>query len=219
MRKIAIVSAVAAIALATPALAAGAYVGVGVTHDNVGGTSSMEALGFDGIGGTIFAGYDFKVSDGVFAGVEANFDLASAKMTAVAVAEDTDPNNVTTTTSTTTGVKFKHAFGASARLGYNLNSSTALYGRVGYQRGRVEASTLEVESPDTTGTPEVTRKSYDGLRLGAGLQTSLTEQLSLRVEYNRTHYYLSSAEKKNLDAGQKGGYKNNQFSIGVAYGF
>lgn len=200
MRKIAIVSAVAALAVATPALAAnsGAYVGVGVTHDNFGGSADWENSenDVDGIGGTVFAGYDFKLSENVFAGVEANFDLASAKAG-----------------TKTNSFELDNAFGASARAGYNLNSSTALYGRVGYQRARTTTTS-------TSGTATTKKStSYDGLRLGAGLETALTEQLSLRFEYNRTHYYLTAAEKKLLAAGKKGGYNNNQFSIGVAYGF
>lgn len=215
MRNIAIVSAVAALAVATPALAAnsGAYVGVGVTHDNLGGSADLEnnenGNDIDGIGGTVFAGYDFALSENVFAGVEANFDLASAKA---------GPKG--------NSFELDHAFGVSARLGYNLNSSTALYGRVGYQNGRVtDVSTTTVDDGTTTTTTvKTTKTSYDGLRLGAGLETALTEQLSLRFEYNRTHYYFSDAANKKLAADlektkAKGGYNNNQFSIGVAYGF
>lgn len=194
MRNIAIVSAVAALAVATPALAAnsGAYVGVGVTHDNLHGGGDFEGLeltGFDGIGGTVFAGYDFALSENVFAGVEANFDLASAK-----------------SGNKTNGLQLDYMFGASGRLGYNLNSSTALYGRVGYQRLR--GTTYDAGLKDSS--------SNDGLRLGAGLETAVTEQLSLRFEYNRTHYYIP---KDKLAAGTKAGWNNNQFSVAVAYGF
>lgn len=191
MRKIAIVSAVAALAVATPALAAnsGAYVGVGVTHDNLHTAADIEGTGFDGLGGTVFAGYDFALSENIFAGVEANFDLSSAK-----------------TGNKTNGVELDHTFGASARLGYNVNSSTALYGRVGYQRLR---GTTYVAGEKSVG-------SNDGLRLGAGLETAVTEQLSLRFEYNRTHFYEPKADRT---PGITTGFNNNQFSIGVAYGF
>lgn len=193
MRSVAIATAFAALAVASPALAAnsGPYFGVGVTHDNVATGGDLEGLGINGIGGTAFAGYDIAVSDKAFFGIEANFDLASAK------AGDADQR-----------LEIDHAFGATARLGYHLNDSTALYGRVGYQRGR---GTEIVEGQRFS-------TSLDGLRLGGGLETAVTERVSLRAEYNRTHYSFSNEVEAEL-APAKGGLNNNQFSVAVSYGF
>lgn len=195
MRTVSISAAVAALAVSAPALAAnsGAYVGTGVTHDNFASSADLEGIGSNGLGVTIYAGYDLPVSENAFVGVEANFDLGSAK-----VGEDVDGS-----------FKLDNAFGASARAGYNLNSSTALYGRVGFQRSRT------TERADT----EKLSTSRNGLRLGAGLETALSEQLSLRAEYNRTSYGLTKLKKLDLGANQKGGFNNNQFSIGLSFGF
>lgn len=193
MRSVAIATAFAALVVATPALAAnsGPYFGVGVTHDNVATGGDLEGAGINGIGGTVFAGYDLALSANTFFGVEANFDLASAK---AGSADDR--------------LEIDHAFGATARLGYNLNDNTALYGRIGYQRGRG----TEIVDAERFST------SLDGLRLGAGLETAVTDRISLRAEYNHTHYSFSDELEADL-APAKAGLNNNQFSIAVSYGF
>jgi outer membrane immunogenic protein len=118
-------AALAALTFCSPAMASntGPYVGVGVTHDNVASAGDLEGAGVNGIGGTVFVGFDFPVGDKLFLGVDANFDVSSAK------AGDSD-----------FGAKAKNSFGSSARLGINVNDSTALYGRMGYQRGRASSS-------------------------------------------------------------------------------
>ena len=199
MRKIAFVAAVAVAAVSTPALAKGPYVGVGVTHENTSAAADLEGAGFSGIGGTVFAGYSLPVGETVFVGVEANFDLSSAKFF------NTDEN---------VGLESDHAYGISGRLGVNLNEKTSLYGRVGYQRGRHTAT----DATDTTKAALKTKTSYDGLRLGAGLSTAVTEKVSLRGEYSRTHYSLNKAQRDEL-APQKGGFNNDQFQLSVVLGF
>ena len=191
MRKIAFIAAVAAAAVSAPAFAQGAYVGVGVTHENTSTSADLEGVGFSGVGGTILAGYSLPLSGNVFAGVEANFDLSSAKL-----GDKVD------------GLEADHAFGISARLGTNLNDKTSLFGRVGYQRGRLSFTADSVKESE----------SFDGVRFGAGVQTAVSEKVSLRAEYGRTHYYLNDADRKAL-APKKGGYNTDQFSMAVVFGF
>lgn len=193
MRNLSLFAAAAAIAISSPALAAneGAYAGVGITHDNVATGGDLEGVGFNGIGGTVFAGYKIPVGEKTYAAVEVNFDIMSAK-----VGDDTD------------SVKANHSFGASALLGYNLNDSTSLFGRIGYQRGR-ETTTIDSEK---------FAANRSGLRFGAGLETKLTESLSLRGEYSRTHYYLSAEDKAEIEP-LKSGVNNDQFAISIVAGF
>lgn len=181
--RLVLISLAASLVAATPAMASGGYVGVGVTHDNIASSADSEGLGINGLGGTVFAGYNFDLSSKTYAGFEANFDLASAK-----VGDDSD------------AIEADHAFGASALLGFRPSDATAVYGRVGYQRAR---STVVVDGDEFSG-------SADGLRLGLGVKTDLTEKLALRVEYNHTHYY-----------GEDGadGLNNNQAAVSLVYGF
>lgn len=184
--RLVLISLAASLVAATPALAAGdagSYVGVGVTHDNFATSGDDEGLGINGVGGTVFAGYNFPLTTSTYAGFEANFDLSTAK-----VGDDT------------AALEADHAFGASALLGFRPSEATALYSRVGYQRGRATAMAGGVEVSD----------SADGLRLGLGLQADLNAKLGVRVEYNHTHYY-----------GENGatGLNNNQAAVSLVYGF
>jgi outer membrane immunogenic protein len=191
MRKVLLSVATVCAVVATPAFAAaepGPYVGVGVTHDNINGTKDLEGLGMSGIGGTVFAGYNMPIGEGAFAGIEANFDLSSA---------DVDGG--------TNRIDARHAYGASARLGYRLSDSAALYGRVGYQRGRM---TIDKDLPTEFSA------SRDGLRLGAGLEANLTGNTAVRVEYNHTRYHRD----KDVDPADVG-LANNQATIGLVFGF
>jgi outer membrane immunogenic protein len=182
-----IFSLAAAVAFsASPAFAAadaGPYVGVAVTHDNVGGTGAAEGLSLNGVGGSVFAGYNFDLSPSLFAGLEANFDLASA---------DRDLFG--------TEIKVDHAYGVTGRLGYRLSEGAAAYARVGYQRGRASVETGGVE----------TNFGADGLRLGGGLEASVSGNIGVRVEYSHTHYYIDTPGA---------GLANNQASVGVVFGF
>ncbi len=184
--RLVLISLAASLIAVTPASAAGdagSYIGVGVTHDNIASSGDLEGAGINGIGGTVFAGYNFPLSTSTFAGFEANFDLSTAK-----VGDATD------------ALEFDHAFGASALLGARPSENTALYGRVGYQRGHATYVDTGVEFSE----------SADGLRLGLGLQADLNDKLGVRVEYNHTHYY-----------GEDGfdGLNNNQAAVTLVYGF
>lgn len=95
---------------------AGPYIGGGVTHDNVAGSGAIEGLGANGVGGTVFAGYNVPLSAG-FVGVEANLDLNTVD------ADDAEA---------------KWGYGFGARAGLNLSDATAAYVRAGYQRNKVE---------------------------------------------------------------------------------
>jgi outer membrane immunogenic protein len=191
MRSVAITMAAIVAAATTPAFAAaeaGPYVGIAVTHDNVGGTGDLEGLGLNGVGGSVFAGYNLDLASNVFAGLEANFDLASADRELYGYKVEAD-----------------HAYGISGRLGYRLSPGAALYGRVGYQRGRATVN---------DGTTEE-HFGEDGLRLGAGVEANLNARVAVRVEYNHTQYYVDDSGLGGLDAG----LANNQAAIGVVFGF
>ncbi len=92
------------------------------------------------------------------------------------------------------GLEAKWGWGVSGRLGTKVNESTAVYARVGYARAKL----------GTTG--ELANKFWlDGVRYGAGLETSLTDTLSLRAEFTQINYEDSLI--------------NNQGTIGVVFGF
>ena len=155
----------------------GPYIGAGVTLDNVQGSGDVEGLGASGIGGTVFAGYDLALGQNAFVGLEANADLNTAD-----VELDTDELET---------VEADWGWGVGGRIGYKLNASTALFARVGYARNRVSADDVSAWA--------------DGVRYGVGLQTSLTQNVSLRAEFSQFNYEADVI--------------NNQAALSLSYGF
>src|SRR3546814_16535543 len=76
-----VVASLAAAIVASPAAAApfqGAYAGIAATLDNVQGSGALGGFGANGVGGSLFAGYDIPLGNAAFAGVEGNIDLNTA---------------------------------------------------------------------------------------------------------------------------------------------
>lgn len=191
MRKFVLALAASA-AFATPAMAepfSGPYVGVEVGLDNYEAQGEdLFAAGdeFDGISGNgvvggVFAGYDIAAGNAFF-GLEGKASLSDAE----ASYDDTID---------TLGVRAKETFGLSARGGVMVNDGTGLFVRAGWANTRFKVNLNGVTDSDTD----------DGLVLGAGLQTRLGANASLRVEYVRTDY--------------NDFIKNNAVLAGVAYHF
>lgn len=182
-----VILAAAAAAVATPAMAepfAGPYVGAEVGVDNYEiKEAGADGLSANGIVGGVYAGYDLPLGTNLFAGVEVNASLSGAKST---YDDGTDVLRV----------KARESYGASARLGYMLNDSTALYGRAGWANTKFKASVNGVSAGSDRD---------DALLLGAGVETRIGSNASLRVEYSRVDY--------------SDFVKNNQVRAGVGYRF
>lgn len=178
MKSIILAAAASAIALAAPAHAdefSGPHAGVAMTLDNVQSSGKYEGAGFSGVGVSGFAGYDVALTPSVFAGVEANIDGYTA---------DDD-----------LGDQARWGWGISGRLGAKVNDTTGLYARVGYARAEGRYDNGEVRLSHW----------FDGVRYGAGVETKLTDAVSLRAEFSQFNY------EKNLI--------NNQGTLGVSYHF
>lgn len=100
--------------------------------------------------------------------------------------------NADLNTADALGVDAKWGWGASARAGFKINDSTGAYGRVGYQRSKIGAVGFGSDWGD-------------GVRFGGGVETGLTENTSLRVEFNHVNYEQDVI--------------NNQAVVGVVFGF
>lgn len=116
----------------------------------------------------------------------AGYNLPIGASTFVGVEANIDLN-----TADTTGFEAKWGWGLGARFGYQLNDSTALYARAGYARSKVEV--LGVSGWG------------DGVRYGAGVETSVTGNVSLRAEFTQTNYEADII--------------NNQGTLGIVFGF
>lgn len=127
----------------------------------------------------------FGVS-GVGGTVFAGYDLPLGEKAFAGVEANADLN-----TADVSGLEAKWGWGIGARAGFKLNDSTALYGRVGYARNRISFG----------GDSDWGK----GVRYGVGVQTGLTEQLSLRAEFSQFNYESDII--------------NNQGSLSLSYGF
>ena len=156
----------------------GPYVGAALTADSVtvGGEDIFEngdefrGLGDSGVGGSIFAGYNFLFGTAGVAGLEINGDISTAKL----VFDDTVDR---------VQIKAKEGFGVTARVGAAINNQTLLYARGGYQRTRVRFS-----DPDDVAFGSFSEWG-DGVRAGVGLESSFGGgNTKFRVEYNYNNY-------------------------------
>jgi len=192
MRAVLLSLAAGAAVVATPAFAetfAGPYVGVEAGLDNYElQGSDVFAAGdkYDGLSGNgavvgVFAGYDIPLGN-QFIGIEANASLSGAKMTY----DDTFDS---------LRLKAKESFGVSARIGTMLNDNTGLYAKAGWVNTKFKANLNGFTDSDRD----------DALALGAGLETRVGGNASIRLEYT----YADYADE----------LRNNQIRAGVAFRF
>jgi len=213
MRKIVLAAVAAASVFSAPAYAEvfdGPFIGAQISRDayelktertDIGGADlSLDGVSANGIGGGIYVGYDYALSDRAFFGVEANFNLSSASASAK-LDDGTD--------SISGKVRARESFGASARLGYMVSDSTALYARGGWQSTKFKLRAFD--GVDSYGSKD----TQDALVYGAGLETRLGAQTSIRVEYLIEDFGSAGLNK---DLGANGiRVDNNKLSLGISW--
>lgn len=99
--------------------------------------------------------------------------------------------NVDLNTAGVGGIKAKWGWGIGARAGLALTEGAAVYVRAGYQRNQIDF----IGNKDWGG----------GLRLGGGIEASVSGTTSLRIEYGHVDF--------------EGSIENNQVLAGVIFGF
>ena len=211
MRKIIALAAAATLGVNTPALAesfSGPYVGAELSRDSyqINGdnldlgiaTASASGLGADGIAGGVFAGYDLRLGGG-FVGVEANFDYSGAKLGV------SGSDGVNTAEAS---VKARESYGVSGRAGLLVNDNTGLYAKLGWRATRFKSEAIENGTSLFADT-----RTKSAFVYGAGLETSVSEKVSVRVEYTVADYRSAGL---NADFGVTGiSVKNGKVAFGV----
>lgn len=210
MRKLAL-TIVSAVAFTTAAHAepfSGPYVGAEITHDSFeldsddidlggGATASIDSLNGNGVGLGLYAGYDYLVSESFFVGGELNLNFSDAEMK-LGFDDGVDTQQAR--------FQAKESYGISGRAGYKINNSTAIYGRLGW------VDTKFKESQSVNGIKVFGDKhTNDGFLYGAGLQSFIGDNASIRVEYTATDY-------GHFEDGAAG-VTNNKVSAGFGWNF
>jgi len=165
----------------------GFYVGVGVgagavVHDLTVSKYEYEyeyegywrrALSFDGVGGegvfgTIIVGYDRVIRPGWVAGVFVDYDFSgiSTSLSAYEFSASLDHT---------------HSWSVGARLGMLSSPTTLWYATAGYTRAEFDLRTSE-------GYWDLRSPSFDGYFVGAGVESILRGNWSLRLEYRFTQF-------------------------------
>jgi outer membrane immunogenic protein len=124
-------------------------------------------------------------TNGVGATAFAGYDMALGN-TFIGIEANADLN-----TADVAGIKAKWGWGASVRTGYKLNESTGVYARAGYQRNKVSGGGASAWG--------------EGVRLGGGLETGISSNVSLRAEFNHVNYEFNLI--------------NNQGVVALVFGF
>lgn len=183
---------------------AGALLGHGAlmsgnTGDRNTFTLDADRAGF-GAGFGVVAGYG-RTFDNVYVGGEVDAEISSLNWT-----QERSP------TGRVYSVEKTHTLGASLRLGYVVND-----GLLVYARGGPVVSGFDTDYA-TTGASASSSEDKVGLRVGAGVEVGMSENLRLRLDYTHTAY-----DDFGISYGGTGRdeFENseNQFRVGVLYSF
>jgi opacity protein-like surface antigen len=135
---------------------------------NVPGTTVGPYAG-QSFGAGAFVGYNFVFASSYLVGVEAGGTYLNAKF-------DDPEQNAFFPMGTTLFGKIKGLYSASARVGYLATPATLLYLKGGYAGMVTEAN------PDFFALSGGGTKTLSAYQLGAGIESALTDNITLRVE-------------------------------------
>ena len=131
--------------------------------------STVGPFGEESAGGGVFVGYDFQVAPSFVLGVEADATYLNAEF------EDPTQNSLDPNAPTVFGT-VDAVFALTARAGYVASPSTLIYVKGGFAGLLTEAN--EEFFPLDGGE----RKVLSAYQIGGGIESALTEKLTLRVE-------------------------------------
>ncbi|MYZ49751.1 outer membrane protein [Propylenella binzhouense] len=168
-----------------PATWSGPYLGVSLgggvgNHDATYSAGGAPVAGVDGIGGEGFVidgtiGYDAQVGGNFVVGVLGDIYWSNLGSDAFAISGGTRVDG---------DIDAKWGFDLLARAGIAVNPSTLLYALGGYSWEKFEASFVATPG-GAAGSQE---ESFGGWTLGAGIETKLTDNVSVKAEYRYTRF-------------------------------
>jgi len=217
MKKFAAILAVAPFALSAQAALAtpfsGPYFGAEVSYDSyevqadsvdVGGyTISADGLSGNGVSGGLYAGYDMAIGTGAFVGVEAAFDYSGASISA------SGTDGVDTLSAS---VKARETYSIAGRFGLKFAQSAGAYVKLGYANTRFKTEAFANSTSLFSDS-----RAKGAFVYGAGLQTAVADNMSLRAEFTISDYGSAGLDD---DLGVNGiKVRNAKSSVGLSYHF
>lgn len=160
----------------------GPHIGIDVVRDSNEArqpTSTTDASR-NGFGGRAHVGYDAVLGDIILVGAEIGVGLGGKTVDQASIVQ---PGRYKINPGLT--------YDATARLGFSPVNGLAIYGRGGYRWLRVKESI----TGQTTGN--FSRKQTEkGLTYGGGIELAVSENFSLRGEFNRTKFNKNFRQNK-----------------------
>jgi outer membrane immunogenic protein len=142
-------------------------------------------VGFDGFGGeggalTIGGGYDYQFAPKFVAGLLIDYTMHGA---------DTDLDlNIGTIVAANVGFGLDNELSIGGRLGYLVTPATLIYGSIGYSRIELDDARLSATvGLGSFGTRLASSGAIDGFFLGGGIETKITDNISLKLDYRYTN--------------------------------
>jgi outer membrane immunogenic protein len=204
MKKLLLTAAVLAIATAPASANTGLYAGVGAGltnaeskySDSLGAKVNQSLSGFEG---GIFAGYRHMLNKTFGLGVEAGFDFLGSQ-------DDTLTDGVDSLS-----LEKKHSWYVAVQPVVALSETTAAFASVGYQRAKFDATV------NYSGITASADESFNGLRLGVGVEHDVASNIGVRLEAN----YVNYGEKTETVGVDSYGFNPSEASarVGIAYKF
>ncbi|WP_445156956.1 outer membrane protein [Halomonas sp. E14] len=191
MKKIVQMAAVAAVAAGASSMALAApsfYVGAQAGYQNVdmeekeswGNASFTTDYSMTGLAGGVFAGAKFHLTPEFYLAPEVNLGTSNA-----------DGGDRFNMPGYSASYEFEagRSYGIGVLAGYNVTPATSVYGRLGYQRTKFKVSYNETGEPT-----ESDSENFSGARFGVGMDTALSSNVALRLDWSHTPYSSKSYE-------------------------
>ncbi len=176
----------------------------------------------------LYGGYNWLIGERVVAGLELSGGYANNQ----SEKNHIDFANFFGTTKTNTYVNVRSDWDAKlrGRLGFLVTPGTLLYGTGGLAATRMKASTLcpsdgIVCAPNGPNHKQSESETLLGWTAGFGVETTLTDSLVARAEYQYTDYKQASFWATDAEVGQQFGVHNKvdlssqTVTVGLAYRF
>ena len=179
------------------------YIGAGISsdtyfldaHTQLEVASPLEVVrrdkdyGADGWNGELVAGYGYTFNHNLYLGGEIFGQYSSARGSLLGL------NYIVYSTGTSEiqdiNIRIPRTFGIALVPGYRVAPGSLFYGRVGYVNSRFEFNFSSQDNPYTTlgetGIPLIT-KNANGLQLGLGVNTQVSNHISIQEGYSWNSY-------------------------------
>lgn len=218
MKRLALTLALAGLAAPNSAYAAsfeGAFLGLNVGYsfgeieyqyeDGITGNGDFsDDTDLDGFEGGVFAGFRHHFTPHFNLGIEAGFMLSGSEGSFRETIAGTD---------FALEYEKENEIYVSLKPGFLVDDNTLAYGVVGYQRADFSAGLL-IDGASLGSEDD----DFDGYHLGAGLEHTLDNGLSVRGEYRYNNYLDNEYSYEDAQQDSLGG-NESVVRVGVAYSF